>query len=164
MNSEPPPSDRPIRKHPAHHPPVEREDQPTVLFITTCVKGRRSILARDEIHALLRRVWTCADHWQVNRYMIMPDHIHFFCCPATRETSYRTWREFWRWTATCEWPDPNEKPIWQRDDWDVQIRSAEHFREKWHYVRENPVRKGLVQRAEDWPYTGIVFPFTWIER
>ncbi len=44
------------------------------------------------------------------------------------------------------------------------MRSAEQFTEKWHYVRENPVRKGLVARAEDWPYWGEVFPFVWIER
>jgi len=25
---------------------------------------------------------------------------------------------------------------------------------KWLYVRENPVRAGLVRSAEDWPYAG----------
>ena len=154
----------PTRKRPAHPAPLERSDRPTVLMVTTCVKGRRSLLARDEVHSLLRDVWLRADHWQVNRYILMPDHVHFFCCPARSQTSYKTWREFWRATATREWPFPNEGPIWLRDDWDTQMRSAEQFTEKWHYVRENPVRKGLVARAEDWPCWGEVFPFVWIER
>jgi putative transposase len=158
------PLPRPVRKRPAHHPVIERSDRPTVLMVTTCVKGRRALLARDEIQALLVRVWRMAEHWQVNRYVLMPDHVHLFCCPANRETPYSRWREFWRATVTKEWPFPAEKPIWLRDDWDTQIRDAAHFAEKWHYVRNNPVRKGLVARAEDWPYCGEVFPFTWIER
>jgi putative transposase len=122
-------TDRPIRKHPAHLPPLERADRPTVIMVTTCVTGRRSLLAREEIHTLLRDIWRRADHWQINRYVIMPDHLHFFCCPANPQTSYKTWRQFWRSTATREWSFPAEKPIWQRDDWDTQIRSAAHFTE-----------------------------------
>jgi hypothetical protein len=26
--------------------------------------------------------------------------------------------------------------------------------EKWNYVRDNPVRAGLVSLADDWPYAG----------
>ena len=33
-------------------------------------------------------------------------------------------------------------------------RSAESYEEKWHYVRENPVRANLVSKWEDWPYRG----------
>jgi len=155
---------RPIRKHPVHQPAVERADRPTVIMVTTCVTGRRSLLAREEIHALLRDIWRRADPWRVNQYVLMPDHVHFFCCPAHPETGYKTWRQFWRATATREWPFPAEKPVWQRDDWDTQIRNGDHFTEKWHYLRENPVRKGLVAHADDWPYWGEIFPFTWIER
>jgi len=28
--------------------------------------------------------------------------------------------------------------------------------EKWNYVRDNPVRAGLVENAEAWPYQGEV--------
>ena len=33
-----------------------------------------------------------------------------------------------------------------------RLRDAESYAQKWQYVRENPVRQGLVERAEDWPY------------
>ena len=152
------------RKRPIHLPPIERADRPTVIMVTTCVSGRRPLLAREEIHSLLINIWHQAHHWQINRYVLMPNHIHFFCCPANLQTAYKTWRQFWRSTATRRWPYPAEKPIWQRDDWETQIRNATHFTEKWHYVRENPVRKGLVSNADDWPYWGEIYPFTWIER
>ena len=32
------------------------------------------------------------------------------------------------------------------------LRSDESLHEKWLYVRENPVRAGLVKRCKDWPY------------
>jgi hypothetical protein len=39
---------------------------------------------------------------------------------------------------------------------DHLLRSDESYAEKWNYVRENPVRAGLAQSAEDWPYAGEI--------
>jgi len=33
---------------------------------------------------------------------------------------------------------------------------AEQNGQKWNYVRENPVRAGLVAQPEDWPYAGEI--------
>jgi hypothetical protein len=41
---------------------------------------------------------------------------------------------------------------WQRGCFDRLLRSDENLRNKWIYVQDNPVRQGLVQRLEDWPY------------
>jgi putative transposase len=49
-------------------------------------------------------------------------------------------------------------PHWQKTFFDHVLRSAESYTEKWHYVRENPVRAGLVKRWEDWPFRGEIFP------
>jgi hypothetical protein len=32
------------------------------------------------------------------------------------------------------------------------LRSDESAEQKWQYMRENPVRAGLVQEWSDWPY------------
>ena len=47
-------------------------------------------------------------------------------------------------------------PIWQRGFFDHLLRSAESYGQKWNYVRENPVRAGLVAQPEDWPYAGEI--------
>ena len=39
---------------------------------------------------------------------------------------------------------------------DDLLRSAESYGQKWNYVRENPIRAGLVKKAEDWPYAGEI--------
>jgi hypothetical protein len=36
------------------------------------------------------------------------------------------------------------------------LRSDESYSEKWNYVRDNPVRAGLVETADDWPYQGEI--------
>jgi hypothetical protein len=41
---------------------------------------------------------------------------------------------------------------WQRGCFDRLLCSDDNLRSKWIYVRDNPVRHGLIQRAEDWPY------------
>jgi putative transposase len=45
-------------------------------------------------------------------------------------------------------------PIWQRGFFDHVLRNDENYGQKWNYIRENPVRAGLVNNAEDWPYSG----------
>jgi hypothetical protein len=50
---------------------------------------------------------------------------------------------------------------WQPNCWDTQMRSVEHFRERWEYVRQNPVRAGLVARPDDWPWQGEMHVVGW---
>jgi len=41
---------------------------------------------------------------------------------------------------------------WQPGCFDRLLRSDKDLGNKWIYVQENPVRAGLIQRAEDWPF------------
>ncbi len=45
---------------------------------------------------------------------------------------------------------------WQPGFFDHLLRNDESYGEKWNYVRDNPVRAGLVKLAEDWPYAGEI--------
>jgi hypothetical protein len=42
--------------------------------------------------------------------------------------------------------------IWQDESFDHVLRHAESLEAKIRYVRENPVRKGLVTRPEEYPW------------
>ena len=53
-----------------------------VYFVTACTRDRRSLLAQEAAAAVLRREWASASArhgWLIGRYVIMPDHVHFFC-------------------------------------------------------------------------------------
>jgi putative transposase len=47
------------------------------------------------------------------------------------------------------------------DFWDTQLRRQAHYNEKWEFVRENPVRAGLVHDPDDWPYQGELNHLWW---
>jgi putative transposase len=128
----------------------------------------------------------------------MPDHIHFFCAPASYPPSnFHRWMAYWKFLATREYwrmmrgalggsqcsatldarqrvppttdaqqrvPPVRNPPLFQRDCWDRQLRTGESYAQKWEYVRNNPVRKGLVAAADDWPYQGELNVLVWHER
>ena len=45
-------------------------------------------------------------------------------------------------------------PLWQEEFFDHVLRSGESYEDKWQYVLQNPIRAGLVDRTDDWPYQG----------
>jgi putative transposase len=153
----------PGRRSPPHLAAIEYRNQAVVVYVTTSVDKRRPILAKQEVVDVLLAAWKRADHWLVGRYVIMPDHIHLFCALAVTATALKLWMEFWRAEATRHWPRSQEKPIWQRDFFDRQLRSSECYAEKWMYVWENPVRAKLVSRPNDWPWKGELNILQWHE-
>ncbi|OYU99749.1 MAG: hypothetical protein CFE26_25115 [Verrucomicrobiales bacterium VVV1] len=89
----------------------------------------------------------------------MPDHVHFFAMPLPAEAkplsvAVGKWKE---WSAKKILKLHTEAgPLRQPEFFDHLLRSRESRAEKWSYVRENPVRAGLVARAEDWLFSGAV--------
>ena len=156
--------DLPRRSSLPHHPAAPRFDQSIIIFVTMCTKNRRRLLAKNDTHEIIRSCWQEADAWLVGRYVLMPDHLHFFCAPATYPaTPLRKWMFRWRATATRNWPREGEKPIWQKDFFDRQLRRGESYSRKWAYVLNNPVRAELAESPQDWPYRGEMNNLAWRE-
>ena len=150
----------PDRKRPAHTPNVERFNQPIIIFLTVCTKNRQPFLANDRAHEALKLAWSRAGQYRTGHYVIMPDHLHLFCSPVSRQSEMvMKWAAYWKRMVSIQLPDI--KPLWQRDGWDTQLRHISHYSEKWNYVRNNPVRKGLVKNADDWPYQGCLTELRW---
>lgn len=111
--------------------------------------------------AILRRAWVVADAWAVGRYVLMPDHLHLFCAPR-QGASLSSWMHFWKSLTARHWPGGVARPLWQRDFWDTQLRSATSYQEKWEYVRWNPVRHGFACHPDAWPYQGEMTSIEWL--
>jgi REP element-mobilizing transposase RayT len=139
-----------------------------IYFITTCTYRRQAILTDDAVATVLVDEWQSARDrhgWAIGRYVIMPDHVHFFCAP---EQSAKPLPEFigaWkRWTSRRihaqgqprTLSSATGRPLWQREFFDHVLRSSESYTEKWNYVRDNPARAGLVHTADDWKHAGEV--------
>src|SRR5437867_7968921 len=85
-----------------------------------------------------------------------------FCAPAEFPPKPLTeWVEYWKSHCARHWHNPKRAPVWQRHFWDTQLRRGENYDEKWEYVVQNPVRAGLVTRADEWPYQGELNVLRW---
>jgi putative transposase len=130
-----------------------------LLFVTFCSHQRRKFLAGNFVTAAFLEFATSAyavHNIAVGRYVIMPDHLHLFVCGPDDF-------ELGRWIGMLKQrlgkavaPTKSSRLIWQRGFFDHVLRSNESYGQKWNYVRENPVRAGLVEKAEDWPYQGEI--------
>ena len=148
----------PIVLEPGRRKPAEgvRIDlgQPTIVFVTVCTKDRVPWLACEEAHRLLVRVWCQAEAWWVGYYLLMPDHLHLFAAPRDLRFTVERWLTYWKSQfskaqARADWR-------WQALAFHRRLRRPESYAEKWNYVRENPVRAGLVTGPEAWPYQGMI--------
>jgi putative transposase len=134
-----------------------------VYYITVCTEPRRSILANIEIHGSFKIFAERAKEYSVlvGRYVLMPDHAHFFAAFTPRSPSLSKWMKSWKnylLKTLRHMGIPAQH--WEKDFFDHVMRSAESYDEKWRYVRENPVRAGLVKRWDDLPYQGEIHQLT----
>ena len=133
-------------------------------FITLCTKNRRPILAVPEVAAALAAFGQRGHEElgvELGRYVVMPDHLHaFVCLPPTIGVS--RWTKALKRTLSVLLNQAGQpKPNWQRGSWDRLMRRRETYDEKWEYVRQNPVRAGLVTQSDDWPLQGEVIILEW---
>ncbi len=152
------PDDRVGRRKPAEGVHI-RLGEPTIVFVTVCTDKRVLWLAQPEVHKLLLETWSEAQAWLVGYYLLMPDHLHLFCAPRDLDISLNRWMRYWKRVFTqkarhADWQ-------WQSRHWDTRLRRSENYTEKWNYIRENPVKNGLVKNAGDWPYQGMMNVLPW---
>ena len=154
--------------------------QSSIVLLTVTTENRDPWLANETVHWLLHQTWSEAKAWLVGDYLLMPDHLHCFCAPHDLRFTIETWISYWkrefalkrkRLAGTLAPPNAHggasvlasRSPEWkfQSRGWHHRLRDGENYSEKWLYVQENPVRKGLCQRIEDWPFKGKVFDLMW---
>jgi REP-associated tyrosine transposase len=132
-----------------------------IYFITTCTFNRRALLASKEVARILVDEWRLAHGrhgWAVGRYVVMPDHVHFFCSAELDAKTLPTFMQAWKqWTSKRIARELRLLgTVWQEEFFDHVLRSSESYSQKWDYVRQNPVRAGLVKTSDEWPWQGEI--------
>ena len=154
--------DRPVTKFPRTPQWLERLYLTTpVYFVTCCAYRRRPIFANDAFHDAFVRFGERAGREfgiTLGRYVIMPDHVHFFVSLAEEKTLGQWIGTLKRTVGVTIRARDSEDPIWQAGFFDHVMRSMRSYDQKWEYVRANPVRAGLVETEIDWPYAGEIAP------
>jgi REP element-mobilizing transposase RayT len=92
--------------------------------------------------------------WKVHEFVIMGNHIHLFC-EFRAKGMKRVMEDFKRWTGhrAAELISIGDR-FWQREWFDHWSRSDREDDRIINYIRNNPVKAGLVKQWQDWDWTG----------
>jgi putative transposase len=130
-----------------------------IYSVTIVVLNRRNIflderIANTTLDCLLNLKQQL--QFKIYCYCLMPDHFHVLLglgesnkslseiCGSFKSLSTRA---YWQW---------HEGKLWQRQFFDHIIRNEKDFFETMNYIKMNPVRKGLVEKFEEWSYTALI--------
>ena len=128
-------------------------------FVTFNTHRRAVILAQETVHQAF--IQFCGQALErgvtVGRYVVMPEHAHLFAVFQPGGLTLARWvQSLKNYLGKTLLRLGNDKPHWQEGFFDHVLRSDESYAQKWEYVRQNPVRAGLVASPEEWPYQGEI--------
>jgi putative transposase len=125
-------------------------DPGPLYFVTFCTHQRRPFLARDEVHLAFICYGKRAErdfNVAVGRYVIMPDHVPLFV-RGGQNFRLGPWVGLLKQAlAKAAKLSRGKRQLWEEGFFDHVLRSDQSYSQKWNYVRENPVRAGLVKSA-----------------
>ncbi len=166
---------RQYREHKKHRLPLEYYTASDCEFFFTISakwgqpRFTNEKLAQAVVDALL---WRKRHHnWTLYVYCLMPDHLHFIVRLPPHEIRYFDGGargivpetildhvgNFKKWTTTkIWWAQGGTGQLWLKSSYDRVIWYNRSVEPVCSYVLNNPVRKGLVEKWQDYPYVGIV--------
>jgi REP element-mobilizing transposase RayT len=100
-------------------------------------------------------------------WVVMPNHVHVLLQPIHDWTVAKIVASWKKFTARgiCDFRRAGNpgtanllighklSPVWHQEYWDRFIRNEHHFRQALEYIRQNPVKAGLVARPEEWRWS-----------
>lgn len=144
-----------------HLPRLSREWYQGWAFVhwTLAIRERKTGWLTPVFHSQLREIMLHAQRryeFSCPTYCLMPDHCHLLWAGLTPKSDQIVAMEFFRKHLRL-----HLRPFdWQPQSFDHVLREKERernaFRTTAIYILENPVRKGLVAEASDYPYSGAL--------
>lgn len=136
------------------------------IFFTVALADRGSCLLVERVDVLRHAVRETLRQrpFGIDAFVVLPDHLHcVWTMPAGDADFSVRWRliksRFSRALPLGAQRQSHvrrhERGIWQRRFWEHHIRNEEDFAAHVRYCWINPVKHGLVERPEDWPYSSI---------
>jgi putative transposase len=131
-------------------------------FITTSALNRVKRFDRLIDYEMLERnieFYRQRDKAIIFAYVLMPSHFHLIISIPEDKSISNFMRDLKRRTAR-EYFGLYDLPsgrLWENRFDDVVLSSEKALLTKLNYIHQNPARSGLVEKAEDWPYSSARF-------
>ena len=133
-----------------------------VFFFTVVTQQRQPLFAEEHHVEALRSAFRqvkAARPFEIDAVVILPDHLHtIWRLPEGDSDFSGRWREIKKAASRVIAPQADrrrQRLVWQRRFWEHLIRDEEDWRRHVDYIHFNPVRHGLVRRAEDWEWSSF---------
>jgi REP element-mobilizing transposase RayT len=147
---ESPPTPKPFIRKPLSHAAHFTAHFGAMYFITICCRERvGNQLCQDRVAEAIFHTAAMYDRqqvWYLQLFLLMPDHLHALVSIGGHASLSKTIGRFKR--ATTKFAGVE----WQRNFFDHRLRADESLTAKASYIRQNPVRAGLIANETDWPY------------
>ncbi len=124
---------------------------------TACIEKRNNYFLSEEafkIHEghLLRAL--SQHHCASEVYLFMPDHLHVIIAGLDPDADiYGAMRVFKQYSGF--WFGRNQRDVhWQEDFYDHILRQEDDLAKLITYILNNPVRAGICERWNDYPFKG----------
>jgi putative transposase len=86
-------------------------------------------------------------------YVVMPEHVHLLVTEPERGGLALALQMLKQTVSRRVKVKVRGRPFWQARYYDFNVWSEGKWLEKLRYIHDNPVKRGLVQRAEDWQWS-----------
>ncbi|MBS1851997.1 MAG: transposase [Acidobacteria bacterium] len=126
-------------------------------FVTSSTWDKRNLLQSDRCAALFIKIlyeYRVQGKFKLHEFVVMPDHFHLLLTvgnemPIERAVqfikggfAFRAGKEFGM-----------RAPFWQKGFSEVRVLEASGYARMREYIRNNPVKRGLVRQAEEYLYS-----------
>ena len=137
--------------------PHWQESERSYFLTWRCVRGERLTPEERKITLEALRYWDDRK-WIIYAAVVMPDHVHVLAQPLPKnEKGAFDLGEILHSVKGYSAHRINQErgrqgSLWQDERFDRIVRDDKEFEEKWRYITNNPVKNGLSQRPEEYPW------------
>jgi putative transposase len=88
-------------------------------------------------------------------YVLMPEHVHLLV-GQTQVAALSTAMQVLKQQTSRKLKPGEEPQFWQRRYYDFNVHNEDKRVEKLRYTHRNPVKRGLVEKPEEWPWSSFL--------
>ncbi len=131
-------------------------------FVTICTKNGAQILHGElakDVASCLKEL-RASHNFKLYAYCIMSDHVHLLLSPGDSGLSLSKIIQVFKSITTRKHKANGAKNLlWQTYFYDHIVREEEDLNNIARYILENPVRKGIVNDWQKYPFCGLLDVF-----
>lgn len=132
------------------------------LFVTFCKNWRGEPFSPEAKDLILQHcLYDHGKRYRLHAAVVMPEHVHLLLTPlADNEGWVYGLPAILKLIKGASARSVNKLlntsgPVWQEESFDHVLRSQESLQEKLEYIRQNPIRRGLVKNPENYRWLWV---------